>query len=342
MPTPTLLITGGAGYIGSHTTRLLAEAGEKIVVLDTLELGHLEAIISPGVEFVQGDLGDSAVLKRIFTEHQIEAVLHFAAFALVGESVTEPLKYYRNNFAAPLILLEAMQRHGCQQFVFSSTCATYGNPQFLPMDESHPQVPINPYGASKLMLERALIDSESAWGLRSVILRYFNACGGAEDGLIGEDHEPETHLIPRALLAALGRVPPLTVFGTDFPTPDGTCIRDYINVLDLAEAHAAALRYLRSGQATTACNLGTGQGASVKEIIQLAEEVSGCTVPVIYGDRRAGDPPQLIGNPAKAAAVLGWTALHRDPRTMIAASWKWLSGPSGGKFSEYEDEEVKK
>ena len=181
MATPALLITGGAGYIGSHTTRLLAEAGERIVVLDTLELGHRESLISPGVTFVQGDLAERSVLEQIFTEHDIEAVLHFAAYALVGESVTEPLKYYRNNFAAPLTLLEAMKKHGCRQFIFSSTCATYGNPQSIPMDEAHPQQPINPYGASKLMLERARLDSEAAWGLRTVILRYFNACGGAED-----------------------------------------------------------------------------------------------------------------------------------------------------------------
>ncbi len=332
MPSPALLITGGAGYIGSHTTRLLAEAGERIVVLDTLELGHRESLISPGVTFVQGDLADADVLDKIFTEHEIEAVLHFAAYALVGESVTEPLKYYRNNFAAPLTLLEAMQKHGCRQFIFSSTCATYGNPQYIPMDEAHPQQPINPYGASKLMLERALLDSDSAWGLRTVILRYFNACGGAEDGLIGEDHEPETHLIPRALLAALGRVPALTVFGTDFSTPDGTCIRDYINVLDLAEAHASALCYLRTGKASTACNLGTGHGVSVKEIIRIAEEVSGRKVPVVNGGRREGDPPELVGNPAKAEAVLGWTAKHRDPRAMISASWKWFSGLRGGKY----------
>ena len=332
MAKPALLITGGAGYIGSHTTRLLAEADERIVVLDTLELGHRESLISPGVTFVQGDLADRSVLEQIFTEHEIEAVLHFAAYAQVGESVTEPLKYYRNNFAAPLTLLEVMQKHDCRQFIFSSTCATYGNPQFIPMDEAHPQQPINPYGASKLMLERALLDSESAWGLRTVILRYFNACGGAEDGLIGEDHEPETHLIPRALLAALGRVPALTVFGTNFPTRDGTCIRDYINVLDLAEAHASALRYLRTGQASTACNLGTGHGVSVKEIIQMVEEVSGRKVPVVFGERREGDPPELVGNPAKAEAVLGWTAKHRDPRAMISASWKWFSGPRGGTY----------
>ena len=332
MKQPALLVTGGAGYIGSHTVRLLAESGEKIIVLDTLELGHREALISPNVELVVGDLGDATVLAKIFGEHEITAVLHFAAYALVGESVSEPLKYYQNNFAKPLVLLEVMKQHGCGQFIFSSTCATYGNPQFMPMDETHPQNPINPYGASKLMFERALLDSESAWGLRTVILRYFNASGCSPDGLIGEDHMPETHLIPRALMAAKGEVGELTVFGTDYPTPDGTCIRDYINVLDLAEAHAAALAYLRSGNASTACNLGTGKGASVKEIIQLAEEISGLPVPVVYGPRRAGDPPELVGNPAKAKAVLGWEAKHKDPRDMVQASWNWLSGPRGGRY----------
>ena len=332
MKQPALLVTGGAGYIGSHTVRLLAESGEKIIVLDTLELGHREALISPNVELVVGDLGDATVLAKVFGEHEITAVLHFAAYALVGESVSEPLKYYQNNFAKPLVLLAAMKEHGCQQFIFSSTCATYGNPQFMPMDETHPQNPINPYGASKLMFERALLDSESAWGLRTVILRYFNASGCSPDGLIGEDHTPETHLIPRALMAAKGEVGELTVFGTDYPTPDGTCIRDYINVLDLAEAHAAALTYLRSGNPSTACNLGTGQGASVKEIIQLAEEISGLPVPVVYGPRRAGDPPELVGNPAKAKAVLGWEAKHKDPRDMVQASWNWLSGPHGGRY----------
>ncbi len=332
MKTPALLVTGGAGYIGSHTVRLLAESEAKIIVLDTLELGHREALISPNVELVVGDLGDAVVLEGIFSLYQIEAVLHFAAYAAVGESMSEPLKYYDNNFARPLVLLAAMQRHGCGQFIFSSTCATYGNPQYVPMDERHPQQPINPYGASKLMLERALFDSEPAWGLRSVVLRYFNASGGSVDGLIGEDHTPETHLIPRTLMAITGEVPALTVFGTDYPTPDGTCIRDYINVLDLAEAHAAALRYLRQGKASTACNLGTGQGASVKQIIQLAESVTGQTVPVTYGPRRDGDPPELVGNPAKAKEVLGWEAQHIDPRSMVEAAWAWLSGPRKGRY----------
>ncbi|MBP7949005.1 MAG: UDP-glucose 4-epimerase GalE [Verrucomicrobiales bacterium] len=328
-----LLVTGGAGYIGSHTVRLLAEAGESVLVLDSLELGHRDALISPHVDLVVGDLGDATLVERIFEGYEVEAVLHFAAYALVGESVEEPLKYYQNNFAAPLVLLDAMRRHGCRQFIFSSTCATYGNPQFVPMDESHPQNPINPYGASKLMLERALWDSESAWGLRSVILRYFNAAGCSEDGKIGEDHTPESHLIPRALMAATGEIERLTVFGNDYPTPDGTCIRDYIHVLDLAEAHAAALRYLRGGGTSTACNLGTGTGASVSQIIQLAAEITGRPIPVEYGPRRPGDPPELVAAPAKAREVLGWEARHRDPREMVEAAWRWLNGPRRGRYA---------
>jgi UDP-glucose 4-epimerase len=328
-----ILVTGGAGYIGSHTVRLLAEqGGESVVVLDTLELGHKEAIISPGVELVVGDLGDAAMLDALFAKYNFTAVLHFAAYAAVGESVSDPLKYYANNIAAPVTLLQAMQKHGCRQFVFSSTCATYGNPQYVPMDENHPQAPINPYGASKLMLERALIDSEAAWGLKSVILRYFNACGSASDGLIGEDHTPETHLIPRAILAALGRVDKLTIFGDDYPTPDGTCIRDYIHVQDLATAHAAALSYLRGGGATTACNLGTGKGASVRQILDLVKEVTGLEVPYTMGPRREGDPPELVGAPGKAKAVLGWEAQIKEPRDVIASAWAWMNGPRKGRY----------
>lgn len=327
-----ILVTGGAGYIGSHTVRMLAEAGENVVVLDTLELGHRESLISPGVELVVGDLGDADVLENIFARHSIEAVLHFAAYTLVGESVSNPLKYYHNNTAKPLVLLDAMRNHHCGKFIFSSTCATYGKPETIPMDELHPQHPINPYGWSKLMFERTLIDCEYSHGLKSVILRYFNASGGAIDGFIGEDHTPETHLIPRAILAVLGREEKLTVFGTDYPTPDGTCIRDYINVLDLAEAHVAALRYLRAGQPSTACNLGTGKGASVKEIIGIIESVSELTVPVEYGPRRVGDPPELIANPAKAKAVLGWEARHKDPRDMVQAAWNWFNGPRKGRY----------
>lgn len=328
----TLLITGGAGYIGSHTVKHLLARNERIVVLDNLVFGHPEALPLDRVTFAQGEMADAALLDRLFTEHDIDAVLHFAAFAFVGESVTDPLKYYRNNLAAPLVLLEAMQKHGCKQFIFSSTCATYGNPQFMPMDETHPQEPVNAYGASKLMLERVLKDCGIAWGLRAVFLRYFNASGCDLEGEIGEDHTPETHLIPRILMAITGEIEAMTVFGTDYPTPDGTCIRDYIHVNDLAAAHALALSYLREGKETTAVNLGTGNGFSVKQIIDTAEQVTGRKVPINYGPRRAGDPPELICNPAKAKAVLGWEAQYKDPRSHIESAWKWMTGPRKGRY----------
>lgn len=327
-----ILITGGAGYIGSHVTRLLAESGEKVIVLDNLSLGHRGAIVTPGVELVEADLGDAAAVEAIFAGAKIEAVLHFAAFSLVGESVAEPIKYYRNNAAGPLVLLDAMRRHGCDRFIFSSTAATYGNPVRTPIDEVHPQSPINPYGGSKLMLERILTDCAAAWGLKHVTLRYFNAGGCSDDAVIGEDHTPETHLVPRTLLAVAGREGPLTVFGNDYPTPDGTCVRDYIHVLDLAEAHARALAYLRDGGAPVACNLGTGQGVSVQAIIDLAESVTGKPVPCTMGERRAGDPPILVADPGLAGRVLGWKAARPDPRTVIESAWRWISGPRGGRF----------
>ena len=330
----TLLVTGGAGYIGSHTVKHLLEIGERIIVLDNLVFGHREALPLDRVTFIEGDMADSGSVEKLFAEHQPEAVLHFAAFAYVGESVTDPLKYYRNNLAAPLNLLEAMQRHGCRRFIFSSTCATYGNPVRVPMDEDHPQAPVNPYGASKWMLERVLQDCDNAWGLKSVFLRYFNASGCDSAGHIGEDHNPETHLIPRILMALTGEIENISVFGTDYPTPDGTCIRDYIHVSDLATAHAKALQYLRTGGSTTAVNLGTGRGFSVKEIIETAEEVTGKKVPLTYGPRRAGDPPELICAPAKAKAVLGWEAEHKDPRHHIETAWQWLNGPGKGRYSE--------
>lgn len=331
MPSP-LLITGGAGYIGSHTVKHLLAAGEKIVVLDNLVFGHREALPLDWVTFVEGDMGDAALVEKVFAEHQPEAVLHFAAFAYVGESVEQPLKYYRNNLAAPLTVVEAMQRHDCRRFIFSSTCATYGNPVRVPMDETHPQNPVNPYGASKLMLERVLKDCEPAWGLRSVFLRYFNASGCDPEGGIGEDHDPETHLIPRILMAATGEIDAITVFGTDYPTADGTCVRDYIHVADLARAHALALDYLRRGGETTAVNLGTGRGFSVKEIVSVAEQVTGRKIPVRYGPRRPGDPPELVADPAKARAVLGWEAEFKDPRQHIDSAWKWLTGPRKGRY----------
>jgi UDP-glucose-4-epimerase GalE len=334
MPTaPSLLITGGAGYIGSHTVQHLLERHERIVVLDNLIFGHREALPLDRVTFIEGEMSNEALVEQLFAQHEIEAVLHFAAFAAVGESVADPLKYYRNNVAAPLTILEAMQRHGTRRFIFSSTCATYGNPVKVPMDESHPQQPVNPYGASKWMLERVLRDCELAWGLKSVFLRYFNASGCDPAGRIGEDHNPETHLIPRVLMAVKGEIDAVQVFGTDYETPDGTCIRDYIHVCDLARAHAQALDYLRQGGETTAVNLGTGKGFSVNEIISAAEAVTGQKVPVTYGPRRAGDPPMLVAEPARAKAVLGWEALHKNPGEHIASAWAWMTGPRGGRYT---------
>lgn len=330
--THAVLVTGGAGYIGSHTVRLLASQGRKVVVLDNLVYGHREAIVDESVELVVGDVGDRALLEELFSRHTFGAVVHFAAFAYVGESVTDPLKYYRNNTAEPLTLLEVMQAHGCKNFVFSSTCATYGVPEAVPISESNPQAPINPYGRSKLMLEWVLADCDRAWGLKSACLRYFNASGSSEDGLIGEDHDPETHLIPRVLMAVTGEIPHVDVFGTDYPTPDGTGVRDYIHVADLASAHSKALDHLGAGGDSIRCNLGTGVGVSVKEIIAAVEEVTGRKVPVQYGPRRAGDPPELLADPRLAKELLGWEAQHRDVRDMVRTAWTWLSGPRGGRY----------
>lgn len=327
-----ILVTGGAGYIGSHTVRLLAEQGRRVVVLDNLVFGHREAIISDGVELVEGGIGDKDLLRSLFEKHQFSAVVHFAAYAYVGESVTNPLKYYRNNTAEPLALLEIMEEFGCKNFVFSSTCATYGVPASIPIVESNPQDPINPYGRSKLMLEWVLRDCDKAWGLKSACLRYFNASGAAEDGKIGEDHDPETHLIPRVLMAITGEIPHVDVFGTDYPTPDGTCIRDYIHVNDLASAHAKALDRLASGGDSLRCNLGTGVGVSVRQIIDAVEDVTGKKVPVQYGPRREGDPPQLLADPTLAKEELGWEAQHKDVREMVRSAWAWMNGTYQGRY----------
>lgn len=326
------MVTGGAGYIGSHTVRLLAEQGRKVVVLDNLVFGHREAVISEGVEFVEGAVGDRALLESLFKKHGFSAVVHFAAYAYVGESVSNPLKYYRNNTAEPLTLLEVMQEHGCKCFVFSSTCATYGVPASIPIVESNPQDPINPYGRSKLMVEWMLRDCDHAWGLKSACLRYFNASGAAEDGAIGEDHDPETHLIPRVLMAVTGEISHVDVFGTDYPTPDGTCIRDYIHVNDLADAHAKALDHLAGGGDSIRCNLGTGVGVSVREIIDAVEEVTGKKVPVQLGPRREGDPPQLLADPSLAREQIGWEAQHKDVRDMVKSAWAWMNRPHQGRY----------
>ena len=327
-----ILVTGGAGYIGSHTVRLLAASGASIVVLDNMVYGHEEAIVDPNVQLVPGDIGDHSLLRSLFQEHAFSAVVHFAAYAYVGESVTDPLKYYRNNTAAPLALLEVMQEFGCKQFVFSSTCATYGVPSQIPITEQTQQQPINPYGRSKLMLEWILADCEVAWGLRSTCLRYFNACGCSDDGLIGEDHNPETHLIPRVLMALTGEAGPVEVFGTDYPTPDGTCIRDYIHVEDLAAAHAKALDHLAAGGESIKVNLGTGIGISVKEIIAAVEKVTGRAVPLVYGARRAGDPAQLVADPSLAREKLGWRAQRCNIEDTVRSAWSWMTGPRKGRY----------
>lgn len=329
-----ILVVGGAGYIGSHTVRQLVASGRRVVVLDNLVYGHADALVDDEVVFIEGDLGDRALLDRVFTDHEIQAVMHFAAYAYVGESVTDPGKYYQNNLAAPIVLLDAMRAHGVNIFIFSSTCATYGNPQYVPMDEQHPQNPINPYGASKWMLERVLDDYSHAYGLKFAALRYFNAAGCSLDGLIGEDHNPETHLIPLVLEAAAGTRPHITVFGTDYPTPDGSCVRDYIHVNDLARAHILAIDTLEGGADSFKCNLGTGIGHSVKELIAAAERVTGRTIQVVYGERRAGDPPELVAAPGLARSLLGWEAEYKDLDMILKTAWAWIDGPRKGHYAD--------
>jgi len=332
MSNQKILVTGGAGYIGSHTVRLLADQGYSLIVVDNLIYGHREAILSSGVELVEGDLGDKVLMSRIFSDNEIETVLHFAAYAYVGESVTNPEKYYQNNIGAPLNLLEVMRKHNCKKFIFSSTCATYGNPEYIPIDENHPQNPINPYGKSKKMLETVLMDYASAYGFGYVFLRYFNAAGASLDGKIGEDHDPETHLIPLILDAVTGDRENITVFGTDYDTPDGTAIRDYIHVVDLASAHLLAVKHLRDGGDSLICNLGTGNGNSVKEVIASVERVTGKSVPTKYGGRRAGDPPRLVADPSFARKALGWEAEFKDIDQIVASAWKWKNGPHNGHY----------
>ena len=334
MSKSTTLVVGGAGYIGSHTVRFLASQDRDVLVLDNLVYGHRDALVDDRVRFIEGSLSDRSLLNKIFSENTIDVVLHFAAFINVGESVSDPLKYYQNNTADPVILLEAMRDHGVKNFVLSSTAAVYGEPVQVPIAEDHPLQPVNPYGWSKLMLEQILTDCDTAWGLKSVCLRYFNASGSWGDGLIGEAHDPETHLIPNVLLAVQGQIETMTVFGTDYDTPDGTCIRDYIHVLDLADAHAKALDYLKDGGASLRCNLGTGLGVSVRQILDAARDVTGKEVPVVYGDRRPGDPARLVADPSLAKSTLGWEAQHKEAKDMVASAWQWMTGLRKGHFEK--------
>lgn len=321
---PTVLVTGGAGYIGSHAVLALQRCGYEVVILDNLVYGHrdlVEQVLK--VELIVGDTNDRQLLDKLFSNRQIDAVMHFAAYAYVGESVSTPDKYYRNNVIGTLTLLEAMKDAGINKFVFSSTCATYGVPQTVPIPEDHPQNPINPYGATKLMVERILSDFDVAYDFRSVWFRYFNAAGADPEGLLGEDHNPETHLLPLTLLTALGKRESISIFGTDYPTPDGTCIRDYIHVADLATAHVLGLEYLLKGGKTEVFNLGNGNGFSVKEVIETAREVTGREIKAVECDRRPGDPPSLVGSSEKARQILGWDPQYADLRDIIAHAWQW-------------------
>ncbi len=316
-----ILVVGGCGYIGSHMVKHLMAMGHRVVVADNLSTGYRDAV--PEGVLVELDIADEAALDRLFARERIDAVLHFASFIQVGESVTAPAKYYENNVSATLVLLKAMVRAGVLRFIFSSTAAVYGTPVRVPIDEDHPKAPINPYGHSKWMVEQMLRDFDRAYDLHSVSLRYFNAAGADPEGDLGERHEPETHLIPLILQAASGRRPSITVYGEDYGTPDGTCIRDYIHVKDLVKAHVCALDYLLAGRPTAAFNLGNGNGFSVREVIKAAEEVCGHSIPVVYGDRREGDPARLVADSGQAQEVLGWKPELGDLHAIVADAWRW-------------------
>lgn len=327
-----ILVCGGAGYIGSHAVHALVEKGEQVVIVDNLQTGHRGAL-NPAAKFYEGDIRDASVLDKIFTENKIEAVIHFAANSLVGESMEKPLLYFNNNVYGMQVLLETMVRHGVDKIVFSSTAATYGEPKRVPIHEDDETCPTNTYGETKLTMEKMMKWVSRANGVRYVSLRYFNAAGALPDGSIGEDHKTETHLIPLILQVPTGRRDHITVFGDDYPTPDGTCLRDYIHVVDLADAHVLALEYLRKGGASDIFNLGNGQGFSVKEMIAAAEKATGRSIKVEIGARRAGDPAQLIASSEKARAVLGWKPQFTDVEQVIGTAWKWHESHPHG----YED-----
>jgi UDP-arabinose 4-epimerase len=321
-----VLVVGGAGYIGSHTAKTLKQAGHTPVVFDNLSTGHRWAV--RWGPLVEADLADKNAILHILRDHQIEAVIHFAANAYVGESMQNPAKYFRNNVANMLNLLEAMHESGVRQMVFSSSCATYGIPERVPISEDFPQSAISPYGESKLMGEKMLKWFGECYGMGWVALRYFNASGADPGGEIGEIHDPETHLIPLVIDAALGRRPPVKIFGTDYPTPDGTAIRDYIHVMDLANAHVRSVQYLLEGGRPAAFNLGTGQGSSVREVIAAVERVGGSKVPAEEAPRRPGDPPALVADPTRARQVLGWEARYTEIGQIVQTAWRFAEGRS--------------
>jgi UDP-glucose 4-epimerase len=315
-----VMVTGGAGYIGSHAVRLLMRAGHDVWVWDNLSRGHRGAV--PAGRLIEGDLADRPRLAQALTAHRIEAVMHFAAFALVGESVADPALYYSNNVVSTLALLDAMRSAGVARIVFSSTTATYGVPQRIPITEEERRQPINPYGFTKLVIEHALEDYSQAYGLGFAALRYFNAAGATPEGDLGEDHHPESHLIPLVLQVALGQRAHVTIFGDDYPTPDGTCIRDYIHVDDLGAAHVKALEQLEPGSRMQ-LNLGTGRGHSVREVVDACRRITGHSIPVVMGSRRAGDPPELVADSRRAQSVLGWTPRYTDIAGIVQTAWNW-------------------
>lgn len=316
-----ILVTGGAGYIGSHTVAQLLEKNEEIIILDNLERGHSEAIL--GGKLVVGDLRDREFLKKFFSENDIEAVIHFAAYIEVGESTVDPLKFYNNNVVSTLNLLTAMKESGVNKIVFSSTAATYGEPKNIPILETDPNLPTNPYGETKLTVEKALKWADSCLGIKHVILRYFNACGAHISGKIGEDHSPETHLIPLILQVALGKREDIKIFGDDYTTPDGTCIRDYIHVSDLADAHVLALEKLRRDNTSSIYNLGNGKGFSVKEVIDIARKVTGEPIKSVMAPRRTGDPAVLVASSKKIIDELNWSPKYADLEKIIETAWAW-------------------
>lgn len=318
----TILVAGGAGYIGSHMVKLLLATGQyQVVTLDNLVSGHQDAVL--GGEFVKLDLADKQGLYDLFNRYNFDAVMHFASYIQVGESVQKPAMYYENNVANTLNLLDVMQKHGVNRFIFSSTAALFGEPLYTPIDEKHPQKPINPYGWSKWMIEQVLRDYDSAHQFKSVCLRYFNAAGADPEGQLGERHDPETHLIPLVLQAASGQRPDITVFGRDYDTPDGTCIRDYIHVNDLCQVHLLALEHLLAGGDSKAYNLGNGTGFSVQQVIDVAEQVTGLDIPVTTGQRRAGDPARLVADASQVKRDLGWQPQYADLATIIEHAWAW-------------------
>ncbi|MGD1904207.1 MAG: UDP-glucose 4-epimerase GalE [Geitlerinemataceae cyanobacterium] len=320
----TVLVTGGAGYIGSHAVLALKESGYNVVILDNLVYGHRDIVENVlKVELIVGDTTDRELLDRLFAERDICAVMHFAAYIAVGESVAEPGKYYQNNVHGTLTLLEAMIAADIKRFVFSSTCAIYGVPKEIPLIETHPKTPLSPYASSKLMVEQILADFDIAYGLKSSIFRYFNASGAHPNAQLGEDHSPETHLIPLVLQAAMGRRDNIAIFGTDYDTPDGTCIRDYIHVCDLASAHVLGLEYLINGGETEAFNLGNGNGFSVREAIEVAKRVTNCEIAVVEKERRPGDATVLLGSAEKAKKLLGWNPKYPELSDIIAHAWQW-------------------